>query len=150
MQSPHPARPDATWFAFLACAFAVVGMTGIFACYAAPLPLARALARDAALAEAQAALAAPDAAARLEALRPRLGDSAAMLLPPGGDMPARIAAERRAMHARFSAEADATAGRLRLMIAIVTVVAAVFGCVLLGAAQKRRNPAAETSNTRDR
>lgn len=143
-------KPDATWFAFLAVTFAVVGLTGIFACFAAPLPLARALARDAALTEARAALAASDPAKSLEALRPRLGDSAAALLPPGGDMPARIEAERRAMHARFAAEAEATASRLRLLIGVVTVVAAVFGCVLMGAAQKRRNPEAETSNTRDR
>ena len=143
-------KPDATWFAFLAVTFAVVGLTGIFACFAAPLPLARALAREAALTEAQAALAAPDPARALEALRPRLGDSAAALLPIGGDMPSRIEAERRAMHLRFQAEAEATASRLRLLIAVVTVVAALFGCILMGAAQNRRNPTPETSNTRDK
>ena len=131
-------KPDPTWFAFLAMTFAVVGLTGIFASFAAPLPLARALARDAALNDAQAALAAPNPAAALEALRPRLGDSAAALLPLGGDMPARIAAERGAMHARLQAEADATATRLRALIGIVTVVAAVFGCVLLGASARSR------------
>ncbi len=56
-------------------------------------------------------------------------------------MPARIAAERRAMHARFQAEASATAGRLRLLIGVVTAVAAVFGCVLMGASHGRARPA---------
>jgi hypothetical protein len=130
-------KPDPTWFAFLAMAFLVVGLTGLFASYAAPLPLARALARDAALDAAQEALAAPDPAAALEALRPRLGDSAAALLPAGGDMPARIAAERRAMHARLEAEADATASRLRMLIMVVTVMAGAFGAVILGAARGR-------------
>ena len=51
-------KTDPTWYAFLAMTFAVVGLTGLFASFAAPLPLARALARDAALNEAQAALAA--------------------------------------------------------------------------------------------
>jgi hypothetical protein len=129
---------DPTWFAFLAMAFAVVGLTGIFASFAAPLPLARALARDAALSEAQALLAAPDPAASLEALRPRLGDSASALLPAGGDMAARIAAERLAMRARLGAEAEATATRLRVLIAIVTVVAALFGCVVMGASRRSR------------
>ena len=40
-------RIDPTWFAFLAMAFAVVGLAGAFASFAAPLPLHRALSRDA-------------------------------------------------------------------------------------------------------
>ena len=79
-------RIDPTWFAFLAMAFAVVGLTGAFASFAAPLPLHRALTREAALDDALIAVSAPDPKAALEALRPRLGDSAAALLPIAGDM----------------------------------------------------------------
>ena len=39
---------DPTWFAFLAMTFVVVGLTGVFATFATPLPLYRALSRDAA------------------------------------------------------------------------------------------------------
>lgn len=150
-------RIDPTWFAFLAMAFAVVGLTGAFASFAAPLPLHRALSRDAALDDALIAVAAPDPKAALEALRPRLGDSAAALLPIAGDMPARIAAERRAMRTRLTADAETTATRLRWLLGIVTLTSALFGGILMGAAarqntgvQNRRNPAAETSNTRVR
>jgi hypothetical protein len=140
---------DLDWFAFLVLAFIVVGAAGLFATFAAPIPAERALAREQALDEAATAARAPDAQARLEALRPSLGDSAAALLPVGGDMQARIAAERIAMRARFAREADATLQRLRWLIVVATLAAAAFGCALLGAAarQNRRNPEPETSNT---
>ena len=140
-------KTDPTWFAFLTITFLVVGLTGVFASFAAPLPLARALARDAALSDALTALATPDPVAALEALRSRLGDSAGALLPIGGDMPARIAAERTAMHVRLQAEADATASRLRLLIAVVTLTAATFGCVLLGAAVSTRRRQDKVAST---
>jgi hypothetical protein len=141
---------DLNWFAFLALTFLVVGATGLFATFAAPIPAERALAREQALDEAALAARAPDAVARLEALRPRLGDSAAALLPAGGDMAARIAAERLAMRARFAQDAAATARRLHWLIGVATLASAAFGCALLGAAasQNRRNPTAVTSNTR--
>ncbi len=121
----------ATWTAFLVMAFVVVGLAGVFGTYAAPLPLARALAREAALDAAQAAARGPDAAAALEALRPRLDESADALLPAGGDMTARIAAERAAMRARFTAEAAAEARRARLIIIVVTLMGALFGAAVL-------------------
>jgi len=53
LQSAPPAdRPNVALAAFVAMAFAVVGLTGVFATFAAPLPLERALAREAALDEA--------------------------------------------------------------------------------------------------
>jgi hypothetical protein len=120
-----------TWTAFLAMAFIVVGLAGMFASYAAPLPLERAMARETALDAALQAARGPDPAGAIEALRDRLGESAEALLPVGGDMPARIAAERVAMRARLSAEAAAEASRLRLLIGIVTVMGAVFGAAVL-------------------
>jgi hypothetical protein len=126
----------ATWTAFLVMTFVVVGLAGVFASYAAPLPLARALAREAALDAAATALHAPDPAAVLEALRPRLGESAEAILPMGGDMPARIAAERIAMRARFTAEAEAEGRRARLIVIMVTLMGAAFGAAVLRMARQ--------------
>ncbi len=120
-----------TWSAFLAMVFVVVGLAGLFASYAVPLPLQRALARDATLDAALLAAHGPDPAAALEALRPQLGESADALLPPSGDMAARIAAERTAMHARMLAESDAVALRTRWMLAVITLMGAVFGIAIL-------------------
>src|SRR5665213_1095854 len=73
--------PNLATMGFLAVAFAMVGLIGLVASYAAPLPLERALARDAAL---DAVLATGGDAAAIEALRPRLAESADALLPAGG------------------------------------------------------------------
>ncbi|MBV9537578.1 MAG: hypothetical protein JOY70_01450 [Acidisphaera sp.] len=122
--------PSFAAIAFLSMAFLAVGLAGVLATYAAPLPLARALAREDALDEATLAAGRRDAAA-LEALRPRLGDSAEAILPPSPDFAARVAQERAAVRARFAAEADASADRLRFLVAVVTVMAAAFGAVVL-------------------
>ncbi len=69
------------------------------------------------------------------------------------------------MHARFLSEASETGRRMAWMIAIVTVMGAAFGAAVLkfatrtwadaprgggiAAAQKRRNPEADASNTRE-
>lgn len=121
-------------FAFLVMAFVVVGLAGVFASFAAPLPLHRAMAREAALDAALAAARGADPEAGLKALGARLGDSAAAL--HGGDaasLPARIQAERIAMRARFEAEAAALAFRLRLLIGLLTLSAAAFGVIIAGA-----------------
>lgn len=135
-------RPASHWIAFLAMAFAITGLTGMIASFTAPLPLQRAFARDIALDQALAAAADP---ARLDALRPRLDDSAAAILPPGPDFPAKIARERAAMHVRFAAEADANGGHLAWMIAIVTFTAAIFGIAILHFAAGR--PPLRTAET---
>ena len=146
-------KPDSTWFVFLVLTFAVVGMTGMFATFAAPIALQRAVLRDEALDAARAALSSSDPTAAIEALRPRLDDSAGALLPLGGDMEARIAAERVAMHARLLIDHEATTLRLRWLVGMVTMGSAAFGVALMAGAsgsQKRRKPADETSNTRER
>ena len=122
-------RNSGTWMAFLAMTFAVVGMVGLFAGYAAPIPLERAFARDATLDEA---LAAGDAKPALEPLRERLDDSAELVIDGPGPLAARVATARAAMHAALLQESDETGTRLRLMVAVVTVVGAVFGMVILG------------------
>lgn len=124
-----------TWIGFLIVTFAIVGLTGLFATFAAPLPLERAVAREQALDDAQAASHRPDAAQAIEALRPRLDDSADALLPIGGDMDARIARERTAMRTRLQTEADAISTRLIWMISVVTVMGALFGVAVLKASR---------------
>ena len=118
---------------FLAMAFAVVGMTGLLAAHVGRLPLERAMQREAVLDEV---LAAAGNATALEALRPRLGDSAAAVLPGGADIAGRVAAERVAMRARRLAEADATAMRLRVLLIVVTVVAGAVGIAALLAVRR--------------
>jgi hypothetical protein len=121
---------------FLIVAFAVVGLTGVFATFAAPLPLHRALMRDAALDDALAANFGPAPEAGLEALRARLGESADALLPAKGaalpaDMPMRIARERVAMRARFMVQAQETDLRLRWLLGVITLTGAAFGVAAL-------------------
>ncbi len=127
-------RNSATWMAFLAMAFAVVGLIGVFASYAAPLPLQRAMARDATLDEA---LATDGGKAALEPLRDRLDDSAAVVIDGSAPLADRVAAARAAMHADLTREADAVGSRLRLELLVVTVVAAGFGAVIVGAASRQ-------------
>ncbi len=126
-------RHSGTWTAFLAMTFIVVGLTGLFATYATPIPLHRALARDTALDEALASAGQPNQAALLEALRDRLDDSAALVINGAGPLPARVTAARAAMHAELERESDAIGDRLRFMIIVMTLLGAVFGGIIIGA-----------------
>ena len=130
-------RTNYAWMAFVAMAVGIVGLVGVFATYAAPLPLERALARDAALDEALAAAGRPDEAARLQALRPRLGDSADPIEQGSGLLAQRIERERASMRERFAAEAQAVASRLRLMIVVVTAMGAGFAAAVAGGIGRR-------------
>ncbi len=127
-----------SWTAFLAMVFVVVGLAGMFGTYAAPAPLVRAVEREGALDEALAAAHRPDAQAAIEALRPKLAESADALLPVGGDMDARIAAERRAMRTRLLAEAGAATTRVRWIIGVVTLMGFAMATAILHAARVRR------------
>ena len=125
-----------TWLGFLATAIAVVGLIGLFATVAAPLPLRRALAREAVLDEALQAARSPNPSGALEVLRPRLDDSAAALLPYAPDVEGRIVVERQAMRARLLAEADAIAVRLRWLVCIVTLMSVAFAAAVLRGASR--------------
>jgi hypothetical protein len=118
--------------AFLAMTFVVVGLTGLFASFAAPLPLQRAMARDAALDEALLSGGNPTV---LNSLRDRLDDSAAVVIDGTGPIEARVTAARTAMRAELLHESDVVGGRLRLMLFVITVVAAIFGAVIVGASR---------------
>jgi hypothetical protein len=126
-------RNTGTWIAFLLVCFAVVGLMGLFASYAAPLPYERMMARDSVL---DRALQAGDDKPALEALRDPLDDSAATVIDGTGPLAARVATARAAMHAAMLHEADAIGSRLRLELAVVTVVAAAFGAAMLGTAAR--------------
>lgn len=130
-------RNNGTWMAFLAMTFVVVGLTGLFATFAAPLPLERAMLRDSVLDEALATAGRPDQANLLASMRTRLDTSAATVIDGAGDLATRVASARAAMHAEMQHEADAIASRLQLLVVVVTAVGAVFGAVIIGAAARR-------------
>lgn len=132
MSSEPKPNNSYTMMGFLGMCFAIVGLVGLFAVFAAPLPLHRAIARDAALDEALVALHGADPAAGMAALKDRLDESAAAFTPLPANPDAAVATERRAMFSRFEAESDATSSRMQLMIVIVTVMAAVFGAAIAG------------------
>jgi hypothetical protein len=140
IERPNDTQPNYTWMAFVAMAFTVAGLIGVFATYAVAVPLQRALAREAALDEALAAAGSPEEMQRLQALAPRLGDSAPALTAGDGLLPDRVARERTAMRLRFQEEARFLAGRLRLMIVVVTVLCAGFTCAVVGALARHGGP----------
>ena len=130
--NPNAASNRASLVGFLAMCFVIVGLVGLFASYAAPLPLERALAREKTLDDVEAALGSPDPQAAIAKLKDRLDDSAAALIPLPADARAAIQAERVAMRARFLAESDAANTRMRWLIIIVTTMSAIFGTAITG------------------
>ncbi len=118
--------------AFVAMAFAIVGLIGIFATYAGPLPLERAVARETALDAVLAAAKSGNPEAALDALKPQLDDSAGVLKGGVEGIEQRVAAERVAMRARFTADAAATGVRLRWLIGMITLMGWVFTITMLG------------------
>jgi hypothetical protein len=114
------------WIAFAAMAFIVAGLAGVFATYALPIPMERGFAVDAALDEALIAARGPDPDRAIAALAPRLGESAAPIAQGTGSWEDRIQRERAAMRARFIAEEQATALRLRWLVVVVNLMGAMF------------------------
>ena len=131
-------RIDWTCAGFLVTAFAAVGLIGLFASFAAPLPLQREIMREATL--DRVLTAPPTSAAAIADLRLDLDDSAPALIDANGafrpDITVRVAAERSAMRARFAHEASAVAVRARWMVCIITAMASVFGIVIMGASRR--------------
>ena len=131
-------RDGAAWTAFLLMCFAVVGLSGLFASYATSIPLERALARGAALDQALLAARLPDAPARIEALRPALGSSADTILSGPGDVVDRVVAARATVLAEGEREARSVAHRVRIMVGIVSLLAAGLGAGIMALARKAR------------
>jgi len=139
--STSPTRLSGTVLGFIATAFALVGLIGLFATFAAPLPLERAIARERTLDSVLSAARGPNPAAALEALRPTLDDSADAVLPavgqpPPADLARRVVQERTAMRARLERDSATLATRLRWLICIVTVMAGVFSVAILHAGRR--------------
>ena len=130
-------RDRATFVAFLMMCFAVVGLTGLFASYGPLIPLERALARSAVLDQALLAGRGPDAAAQLEAMRPALGFSADAVLQGPGDIVDRVMAARAVVLSEEAREGASVAYRTRLMLGIVTVLAALFGAGVMAMALRQ-------------
>lgn len=139
--TPPTGSPNYALMGFLAAAIAVLGMVGVMATYIAPLPLERALRHEAALDDAAAAVLDSNPAASIAALAPRLGDNAAAVQPKPGDSPqrmmARINDRRAAMRAQLLAQSNETGARLRVMIAVCTLMAAGFGALAVHASRRR-------------
>jgi hypothetical protein len=127
---------NGAWMGFMAMTFAVVGLTGLFASYAAPLPLERAMQREGAF---DAALAPNLSSAERDALRMQLGEDAAQVLDGAGDLAARVEAARHTARRRFKTEEEAVTSRLRLLVVVVTGAGALFGVAMLSVATRPPN-----------
>jgi len=131
----------ATWTAFLLMCFALVGLTGLFATYATSIPWERALIRTGVLDQVLAAARAPDAEARLAALRPALGPHAHAVLSGPGELWDRVAAERLIVLDEQGREARSVAHRTRILVGIVTLMAALVGAGIMALASRGARPA---------
>ncbi len=120
-------RPTAPWIAFLVVLFALVGLCGLFASYAPSIPLERGIVRGAVLDRAAAAV---DGQA-LEALRPALGNLAPLVLDAPGGLPDRIARARLTVMDEQRREAASVGYRTRLMLGVVTLLAAGLGAGII-------------------
>ena len=125
-----------SWTAFLIMLLAVVGLCGLFASYATSIPLERGMARSMLLDRVVADGAAPDAPSRLERLRPLLGSLAGSVLDGPGLMGERIAAARAVVQDEQQREEGSLAFRTRLMLGVVTALAALLGAGILALARR--------------
>ena len=122
-----------TWTAFLLMLFGLVGLCGLFASYAPAIPLERAMARIAALDE----VAGPGDAARTDrCLRIALGSVAPMVLDGIGPMPERVTEARRVVVDEERREAASIGYRTRLMLGVVTAIAAFLGAGIMALSRK--------------
>ena len=103
-----------SFVAFLVACFVVVGLAGIFVSYAAPVPYQRAF-------------------ARLAALRPpgqapqAFGSTAAPAADTVPEAPVDTPAARRAIIADAEEEAGGVLIRVRVLLAVLTVLCTLFG-----------------------
>jgi hypothetical protein len=121
--APMPNR--LVWAAFLVVCFLVTGLVGLFASYAGAIPLERAVHRIRVLDQALTTDGSQEAVARL------LGPDTDLVARQAGDLPARVAAARAAILEEGEREAEAVGNRTRLMLGVVTVLAAGLGSMVL-------------------
>lgn len=130
-----PATPSGrgTWMAFLVMAFAIVGLAGLFASFAQPVPLRRALAAIVRLDGTEGT----DAARIAAVLDP--ADAKAALAAPAGT---QLAAARAALIQSALTDEAATAVRVRWLVALISLTGAAFGVAVLGIAGRPPQPPA--------
>ncbi len=121
-----------TWIGFLTMAFAIVGLAGLFASFALPVALDRAIAQTALL----------DASGTPQArIVAALGEAGARPILQATDSDAaKLQAAARTILRQAVAEQDATALRLRWLIVVVSLMGAVFGAAVLGAGGQAAAP----------
>lgn len=129
-------RKTGPWIAFLTTLFVLVGLCGLFASFAVGIPLERAVARGAMLDQV---LAAPDPAAQIERARPQLGTLEPMLTGPG-TLPERVAAARALVTREQQRESSSLNYRVRLMLVVVTLLAAALGGGIVALGRKTPTP----------
>ena len=122
----RPANNRPVWVAFLLMCFLLTGMVGMFASYAASIPLERALYRMEAL-DAAVATGTPDA----NAVHVVLGKAGDDVLTGPGDLPTRLVRARAVIASEGRREAASVAFRTRLMVGIVTLLAAGLGAGIM-------------------
>ena len=125
-------RSTGPWIAFLTVLFLLVGLCGMFASYAVGVPLERAIARGEML---DRLLADPDPGAALGRMQPLLGTMAAPLNAPGA-LPQRVAAARAVVRSEQERESASLGYRVRLMLVVMTVLAAALGGGILALARR--------------
>ena len=132
---PAPMRGFDSWTAFLVMLFAVVGLCGLFASYSGTIPLERALMRGQML---DRVLEGGDQ----DRLRQDLGDLAPAVLDGPGPLDTRIAAARRVIADETGREVASIGYRTRLMLGVVTFIAAALGAGIMALARRQpRDPA---------
>ncbi len=94
--------------------------------------MARSLLLDSVVAAANA----PDAAERIAALRPQLGDLASGVLDAPLPLPERLASARRTIADEQRRESASINFRVRLMLGVVTLIAAGMGVGIMAIARK--------------
>ena len=126
---------SASWIGFLAMAFLVVGLVGALATYAAQIPFERALVRNTALDQLVASSSAGTTSPSPQLLE-ALGDSYAHVQGDAATLPERVATERRRMLEAFGRESEDFGFRLRIVIAVFTAAAALFGAAILSVVRR--------------
>ncbi len=121
------------WTGFLVTAFGVLGLVGAFAIFAAQIPIERAASRDAALAQVLGA-----SPAQRDSLRPLLGESARVLDGPADGLAARVTEARLQLLPEAVREAEDIGFRLRIVLAVFTGAAALFGVAVLSVVRRAR------------
>jgi hypothetical protein len=121
---------------FMLTCFLFPGLIGTFASFTIPAPVVDEQHQQAAL---DAVLSAPDAAAQKAAIANLPNDvdddTAAIVTNGTGPIAGRVAAAEQNMRTEVVAEARAEAYKIRLMVITMTLLAAMFGVALMGAAK---------------